>query len=84
MPEVLRRLLRAAAAIGITAVLLVLIFIAWWMAVMLAAGLLGYVGMRRLLRPRNAAVRRDEAPEVIEGEYRVEPEALPRPDRPER
>jgi hypothetical protein len=77
----MRDTLAAAVKIGVVAVAIVLVFIAWWIAVLAVGGVLAYLGVRRLLGKGRAPLRQKQA-DVIEGEYRVEPEALPDRRRP--
>jgi hypothetical protein len=80
LSQALKRLIVTAAGVGIAAGVLILVFIAWWIAALGVAGLLAFAGVRRLLGHRRSPApdRRDgTGPAVIEGEYREEPEALP-------
>jgi hypothetical protein len=79
----LKAVLQRLLVVGVVALGIVVLFVAWWIAVtaVLALGL--YVGVRRLFPRRARSYRTRTAssagPMVIEGEYRVEPEDVPAP-----
>jgi hypothetical protein len=73
--EFFRSIPRVLLAVGLAALGLVALFVAWWIAVLLVLGLTLYVAVQRVL-PRKPGS--GGAPPIIEGEFRIERED-PRP-----
>ena len=67
---------RVLVGVGIVALGLIAFFVAWWIAVVLVLGFALYVAVRRMLAPAPRG-----APEIIEGEFRIEREDSPPRDR---
>ncbi len=67
---------RVLLAVGLVALGLIALFVAWWIAVILILGFALYVAVRRMLKPASGG-----APEIIEGEFRIEREDSPPRDR---
>lgn len=70
----LHGLFKWAFAIGIVAVGLLALLVAWWIAVLVVLTWLIYAGARRLLRGKRTDVATTGAPTTIEGEFQVEHE----------
>ena len=65
---------RVLVGVGIVALGLIALFVAWWIAVVLVLGFALYAAVRRMLTPAPRG-----APAVIEGEFRIAREdSLPR------
>jgi hypothetical protein len=75
--DILQAVLKGVLAIGALATVLLALLIAWWVAALAITGWLVYAGVRRLFGGRRSDEPREDVPLIIEGEYRVEPEALP-------
>jgi hypothetical protein len=84
LPEIVQALLRGALKIGLVAVVIVGLFIAWWIALLAVGGLIAYAGVTRLLGRHKAPPPEEGTPVTLEGEYHVEPEALVRDDEKRR
>ncbi len=67
---------RVLLGVGIVALGLIALFVAWWIAVVLVLGFALYVAAGRMLAPAPRG-----APEIIEGEFRIEREDSPPRDR---
>jgi EamA domain-containing membrane protein RarD len=76
--EILKSIPRVLLAVGLVALGLIALFVAWWIAVLLILGFALYVAVRRVL-PRKPAS--GGAPAIIEGEFRIEREDSPSRDR---
>lgn len=74
--EFFKSIPRMLLAVGLVAVGLIALFVAWWIAVILILGFALYVAVRRMLKPAPGG-----APAVIEGEFRIEREDSPPRDR---
>ena len=68
--RVLHGLLKASLVIGVLAVALLALLLAWWIALLAVGTWLLVTGVHRLLRGSQPAARAAAA--TIEGEYRVE------------
>jgi hypothetical protein len=75
--DFMRAILKGVIAIGILASVLVALLIAWWLAALAITGWLIYAGVRKLFSGKKPDPSEAPQPLIIEGEYRVEPEALP-------
>jgi len=76
--EILKSIPRVLLAVGLVALGLIALFVAWWIAVILVLGFVLYVAVRRVLQSKPAS---GGAPAIIEGEFRIEREESPRRDR---
>jgi len=76
--EILKSIPRVLLAVGLVALGLIALLVAWWIAVILILGFALYVAVRRVL-PRKPAS--GGAPAIIEGEFRIEREDSPPRDR---
>ena len=78
--EILRSIPRVLLAAGLVALGLIALFVAWWIAVILILGFTFTVAVWRML-PRKPPPASGGAPEIIEGEFRIEREDSPPRDR---
>jgi EamA domain-containing membrane protein RarD len=76
--ELFKSIPRVLLAVGLVVLGLIALFVAWWVAVILILGFALYVAVRRMLTRSPAS---GGAPEIIEGEFRIERENPPPRDR---
>ena len=75
--QVLGGILRTALAIGILAVFLLALFVAWWIALIAVAGWIIYSALRRMLGGNPVQPDSRVAGTIIEGEFQVEKDSKP-------